>query len=145
MTYYYIEKDNKIKLYDTDKEKLITTQSIMPDLEGLEIQETSRPIEEFQFADTEEYKAKKAAEETNKINSLTMTALDFINVLKQAGFTLEDRKAYFAANPEIEEQLTFCQNVYCGVVRQLCPIEVKGKTLTEEEVIEAFKVKNNIQ
>lgn len=82
--------------------------------------------------------------EQERIARLTMTALDFINVLKQAGLTAQQIKDYLDANIELDQQLKYCQNVYCGVVLQLCPLEIEdtGITLTAEDVIKAFKIKN---
>lgn len=84
-------------------------------------------------------------EEQNRINHLTMTALDFVNYIKKSGVTDEVILQYLQANPSVQLQLTLCQNVYCGVVRQLCPIKVTEKlTLTDEQVVNMFKDKNNI-
>ena len=64
---YYIQKDNNIVLFDTDKEKIQNTLAFMPELEGLEISETERPIvlkddcSGFVFADTEEYLSESLA------------------------------------------------------------------------------------
>ena len=58
MTNYYIEKDNKIIFVDTDLERLQST-IIGKDLTILE---TERPIVNFEFTDTDEYKEKKANE-----------------------------------------------------------------------------------
>ena len=63
MTTYYIEQDGQIKLHDTKRSKLETTLRFMPQLAGLTIQETERPIENCQWADTEEYIAKKHKED----------------------------------------------------------------------------------
>ena len=69
MTNYYIEKDNKIVLFDTDKQKIKNTLLFMPDLQGAEIKETQRPIDfaddgsGFIWADTPEYLAKELLEE----------------------------------------------------------------------------------
>lgn len=56
---YYIEQDGQIKLHDTDRNRLVTTLKFTPQYKGLEIKETERPIENFQWADTPEYIAKK--------------------------------------------------------------------------------------
>lgn len=56
---YYIEQDSKIVLHDTDKKKFQTTLKFMPQYKGLEVKETERPIENGEFADTDEYIAKK--------------------------------------------------------------------------------------
>ena len=84
-------------------------------------------------------------EEQDKINHLTMTALDFITYIKKAGVTDEVILQYLQANPSVQLQLTFCKDVYCGVVRQLCPIKITEElTLTDEQVVNMFKDKNNI-
>lgn len=141
MTNYYIEKDNKIVLFDEDRQKLINTLSFLPQYEHFEILETEQPIVNFQLVDTEEHEK----HEQDKINHLKMTALDLINVLDSYGFTLADRQQYFSQHPEVQEQLMYCQNVYCGVVRQLCPITINDKTITDDIVVQAFKNKHNIK
>lgn len=88
-----------------------------------------------------EFEAKQEIERQKQLNMLTMTALDFITVLNQAGFTIQDRQQYFAKHPEVQEQLMYCQNVYCGIVRQLCPITINNKTVTDEMVVNAFRTK----
>lgn len=62
MTNYYIENDNKIILFDNNRQKLENTLSLMPEYKVLEIKETNRPIIDFQFADTEEYISKALAD-----------------------------------------------------------------------------------
>lgn len=58
---FYIEDENdQIVLFDKDKEKIQNTLIFMPQYADLEIKETDRPIENFQFADTEEYQAQQA-------------------------------------------------------------------------------------
>ena len=64
MTTYYIEKDGKIVLHDTDKARLERTLKYMPQYQGTEenpvkILETERPLENCEWADTPEYIAKK--------------------------------------------------------------------------------------
>lgn len=84
-------------------------------------------------------------EEQNKINRLTMTALDFVNYIKKAGVSDEVILQYLQANPSVQLQLTLCQNVYCGVARQLCPLKItETLTLTDEMVVSFFKKKHNI-
>lgn len=80
--------------------------------------------------------------EEAKINALTMTALDFIGLLQSAGLTLAEIDTYLAANIELKTQLTYCQNVYCGVVRALCPITYGDVTITDEMIVQAFEEKN---
>lgn len=86
-----------------------------------------------------------ALKEQDKINHLTMTALDFVNYIKKAGVSDEIILQYLQANPSVQLQLTLCQNVYCGVVRQLCPIKVTEELiLTDEQVVNMFKDKHEI-
>ena len=61
MTNYYIEKNNQILLFDTDKQKLQATLRFMPQFKDLQIKETQRPIVDFEFTDTEEYISEQLA------------------------------------------------------------------------------------
>lgn len=82
--------------------------------------------------------------EQDKINMLTMTALDFIGVLKSAGLTSQQIEDYLNTHLDVKHQLQYCQNVFCGVVRQLVPLEVDGITITDEMVVTAFKAKHDL-
>ena len=141
---FYVEKDNKIVLFNEDKQVILNTQEVFSDYAGLEIKETDRPIVDYQFADTEKFIAAQNKREQDKINMLTMTALDFIGVLKSAGLTSQQIEDYLNANLEIKHQLQYCEKVYCGVVRQLVPLEVEGITITDEMVVAAFKAKHGL-
>ena len=84
-------------------------------------------------------------EQEDRINHLTCTALDLITFIKSLGLTDEQILAYLQANPSAQLQLTLCQNVFCGVVRQLCPLKISDTvTLTDEMVVSFFKKKHNI-
>lgn len=141
---FYVEKDNKIVLFNEDKQVILNTQEVFSDYAGLEIKETDRPIVDYQFADTEKFIAAQNKREQDKINMLTMTALDFIGVLKSAGLTSQQIEDYLNANLEIKHQLQYCEKVYCGVVRQLVPLEVEGITITDSIVVAAFKAKHGL-
>lgn len=78
------------------------------------------------------------------IDSLTMTALDFINFIRSCGLSLADIKEYLSLHEELDVQLTYCQNVYCGVVKAIAPIEYNGVTITDAMIEHAFKVKNGM-
>jgi hypothetical protein len=90
------------------------------------------------------YQDDKSEKEQQIIGSLTMTALDFIQVLNNAGVSREQRVSYLASNPGLDDQLKYCQNVYCGVVCQLCPITIDTVEITQDMIIQAFKQKNNV-
>ena len=81
-------------------------------------------------------------EEQLRIANLTMTPLDFINFLVEAGLTLEQINTYLEANLITKMQLTYCSNVYCGVVKDLMPITVDDITITADMVEAAFIEKN---
>ena len=144
---FYIQQDNKILLFDEDKRKLQDTIAFMPQYAGLPIQETQEGyvIYDFELMTVEEMTEKEAQKEQDKINHLTMTALDFVTYIKKAGVSDEIILQYIQANPSVQLQLTLCQNVYCGVVRQLCPIKITEELiLTDEQVVNMFKDKNKI-
>lgn len=102
---YYIEKENKIVLFDEDKQKLQNTLLFMPQYAGLEIKETIRPIVDFQFADTDEYKEEQAQKEAARIALLNLTAADVERGLYKAkGIDFEDIIAQLEAMPLAEGQ-----------------------------------------
>lgn len=88
------------------------------------------------------YEEVKRQKEEERIANLTMTALDFINFLKNVGLTDQNIEDYLNANLAIKHQLQFCQNVYCGVAKALMPIKYNGITITAEMVETAFRIKN---
>ena len=92
-----------------------------------------------------DYEEIKRQKEQAIIDSLTMTALDFITFLKQTGITDAQIEAYLNANLSVKHQLQFCQNVYCGVAKALMPISVGDITITAEMVETAFKIKNGVE
>ena len=77
------------------------------------------------------------------IDSLTMTAQDFLGFINNAGATWEEINTFLNSNAELKLRLTTCQNVFCGVVKQLVGngIEVGGITITADMIESAFKTK----
>lgn len=59
---FIVEKDNKIILANECRATIENTLKFMPEYADCEIVETDRPIVDLEFADTEEYKAKKENE-----------------------------------------------------------------------------------
>jgi hypothetical protein len=78
------------------------------------------------------------------IDKLTMTAWDFVGVLKQAGLNSNQIMMFLNSNPDIQLHLTCCQNVYCGVAKALMPITFDGITITAEMVEKAFRDKHGV-
>lgn len=91
MTNYYIECNNHIVLFDTDKKRLLDTLSFMPQYQDSEIKETKRPIIDFQFADTEDYIQEQARKEKERIAQLNLTAADVERAIYRAkGMDFDD-------------------------------------------------------
>ena len=112
---YYVEKENTIVLYDEDKEKLANTLALMPDYKGLEIQETERPIENFEFADTDEYKEKQAQEERRRLNLLNLTKADVLLALyEDKGLTPDDIKTMLKDNVPALIKFDYASSYYRG-------------------------------
>lgn len=109
---YYVEVNNKIILFDTVREKIENTLRCMPQYQGVEIQETDRPIVDFEFADTPEWEEKQAQKEHARIMELKMTPLDFLKAIGKLGVTYATVKQIMDENPEVDMEMRFCQNVY---------------------------------
>ena len=111
---YYIEQDNKIVLFDEDKQKLENTLLFTPQYKDLDIQETEEgyTIYNYQLVTLEEAEEIKKQEEHARIMELKMTPLDFLKAIEQYGITYDMVKQFMEQNPLIERELRFCQNVY---------------------------------
>ena len=84
-------------------------------------------------------------EQEERLNHLTCTALDIVALIKTLGLTDAEIVQFLNTNPSLQLQLTLCKDVYCGVVRQLCPLKISDTvTLTDEMVVSFFKKKHNI-
>ena len=133
--------------YQNGKIKFYTEEKL--DKEFYNIDEVVETQDEY-VLDGEEYvlkdevwKEEQAQKESERLNMLSMTALDFIKALQSFGLTLEQINAYLEANLAAKMQLTYCQNVYCGIVKALMPITVGDITITADMIETAFKVKNS--
>lgn len=87
------------------------------------------------------YEKEEEEKEAERVNNLTMTPLDFIKVLEGMGLELSQINDFLEENLEIKMQLTYCNSVYCGVVKSFLPIEIDGITITAPMVEAAFKAK----
>lgn len=78
---FYIQQDEKIVLYDEDKQKLQDTISVMPQYQGLEIKEVEEGyvVYDFELMTVEEMEAKQAQKEKERIQELFMTRSDFFD------------------------------------------------------------------
>ena len=110
MTNYYIEQDNKIIRFDTSLEQFNLMLKHRPELKGLEIKETERPIAlsndgtYFVFADTKEYQQEQAQKEAERIAMLNLTAADVERAIYKAkGLDFDDIVALIEAQPLTED------------------------------------------
>lgn len=80
---FYIQQDNKIVLFDEDKQKLQDTIAFMQQYEGLEIKEVEEGyvIYDFELMTVEEMKAKEAQKERERLDNLSMTRGDVFEAL----------------------------------------------------------------
>jgi len=107
-------------------------------------QETQEGGTETVYKYDEAYLTKSEYAAYSDVDNLTMTALDFVKVLEVAGATINDIYDYLDSHLEVKAQLTFCQNVYCGVVKQFCPATIGNITVTAQMVEAAFRAKNGV-
>jgi len=83
---FYIEKDNKIVLFDENKQNLINTIGFMPDYNGLEIKEVQDGyvIVDFELMTEEEAEEKEKQEKRNRLDLLCLTAADVERAIYKA-------------------------------------------------------------
>lgn len=110
MTNYYIEKDEKIVRYGSNRVKFENTLKFMPEYQGLEIKETERPLvlsddmTYYVFADDEEYQQEQAQKERERIAMLNLTAADVERGLYKAkGIDFDDVIRLVEAQPLSED------------------------------------------
>ena len=80
---FYIQQDEKIVLFDEDKQKLQDTIAFMPQYEGLEIKEVQEGyvIYDFELMTIEEKEAKETQKERERLDKLSMTRGDVFEAL----------------------------------------------------------------
>lgn len=103
---------------------------------GYKIKETDEALEAWGYTAEEQEEQEKEL-----VNNLAMTPLDFIKVLQQLGLTLQQINDFLESNLDIKMQLTYCNSVYCGVVKTFLPLTIAGVEITEEIIEQAFKAK----
>ena len=105
---FYIEDNNKIVLFDDDKQKLQDTIAFtMPQYLGLEIKEVEEGyvIYDFELMTVEEMEAKQAQKESECIAFLNMTGADVERAIyKVKGIDFDDILAMVKDNPAIDEK-----------------------------------------
>ena len=105
---FYIQQDEKIVLFDEDKQKLQDTIAFtMPQYLGLEIKEVEEGyiIYDFKIMTVEEMEAKQVQKEQERIALLNMTGADVERAIyKVKGIDFDDILAMVKDNPTIDEK-----------------------------------------
>ncbi len=116
-----------------------TMEELLQDLMSMNYAIVEETNIDYQMYDGEYHTPEEIAElEEERINNLSMTPLDFIKVLQSLGLTLEQITTFLDANLEIKTQLTYCNSVYCGVVKQFLPIIIGGIEITASMIEQLF-------
>lgn len=89
-----------------------------------------------------DYEQQARDREQERINNLTMTAQDLLDLISNSGASWDEIDNFLNSNKEFKLRLTTCQNVFCGVIRRLLPIKIGNLTITDEMIVMAFKRKN---
>ena len=139
---FYIEKDNKIVLSAEDKQRLQNTIAIMPQYEGLEIQEVEEGyvIYDSELMTVEEIEEKQAQKERKRLNLLSMTKREmFLGLYQAKGITPDMLKAQIT-DPQALIEFEYANDYYRGNPL----IDVIGSQLgfTSEQLDKFFETKD---
>lgn len=135
---FYIEQDNKIVLFDEDRQKLQDTIAFMPQYQDLEIKEVEEGyvIVDFELITIEEKEQREQAKERERLDSLFLTPSDVERALYKAkGMDFEDLKALIQSQaPQLDMKALAIEfranNFYRGVeVNGMRLIDVVGALL----------------
>ncbi len=78
----------------------------------VEIETPEGMITEQQLLPNPNYEQEEAQKEYERVQNLKMTPLDFLKALEAFGITYETVKQIMDANPLVDREMRFCQNVY---------------------------------
>ena len=138
-TYYYVEKDNEIKLFDTDKTRLENTLDFMPELQGLEVKSTTdvtllKPLEEF--------KKEKLQELSQKSSAFEQTENKEMYIISSLGYKVNaDPKALRNINVLISQKVTQFK-VYDNTLKPVTVDELKIiKSEIEQNALNLYQQK----
>ena len=113
---FYIQQDEKIVLFDEDKQKLQNTISFMPQYEGLEIKEVQEGyvICDFKLMTVEEKEAEQAQKERERLNLLSMTKREMFLGLYQAKQITPDMLKAKITDPQALIEFEYANDYYRG-------------------------------
>ena len=102
---FYIQQDEKIVLFDEDKQKLKDTIAFMPQYQGLEIKEVQEGyvIYDFELMTVEEMKEKQAQKERERLDGLKMTRGDVFEALILARGLTKPQIRAMIENAELDD------------------------------------------
>lgn len=141
---FYIQQDEKIVLFDEDKQKLQDTITFMPQYQGLEIKEVQEGyvIYNFELITVEEKEEKEAQKERERLNLLSMTKREmFLGLYQAKGITPDMLKAQIT-DPQALIEFEYANDYYRGNVL----IDQVGAQLdmTPEQLDKFFETKDYI-
>ena len=104
---FYIQQDNKIVLFDEDKQKLQNTIAFMPQYEGLEIKEVQKGyvVYDFKLMTVEEMNEQLLLEEKNKKHEENQKALDKARTSHVFTVTLQNQECEFDTTDKTQADL----------------------------------------
>ena len=139
---FYIQQDNKILLFDDDKQRLQNTIAFMPQYEGLEIKEAEEGyvIYDFELMTVEEMEAKEAQKERERLDMLSMTKREMFLGLYQAKQITPDMLKAQITDPQALIEFEYANDYYRGNPL----IDVIGTQLgfTSEQLDKFFETKD---
>ena len=102
---FYMQQDNKIVLFDENKQKLQDTIAFMPQYQGLEIKEVEEGyvIYNFELMTVEEMEAKEAQKERERLDKLSMTRGDVFEALILARGLTKPQIRAMIENAELDD------------------------------------------
>lgn len=139
---FYIQQNEKIVLFDEDKQKLQDTIAFMPQYKGLDIQEVPEGyvVYNFELMTIEEKEAKEAQKERERLNLLSMTKREmFLGLYQAKGITPDMLKAQIT-DPTALIEFEYANDYYRGNPL----IDVIGAQLgfTTEQLDKFFETKD---
>lgn len=144
---FYIQQDEKIILFDEDKQKLQNTIAFMPQYKDLKILETERPIVNFEFADTPEYIEEQLnIAKTNKYNEINNGARTYLES-GEALFEIEEGKHIEATDGNIAKLSAYALSFMTGVQSEVYWNTKEDETiaLNQEQLTQALMGLGEVQ
>lgn len=145
MTYYLMIEDSEIIGASQCKsgEPIIDVE-VSEELYNSWKEDNDRYIyKDGEIIENPDYEETKRQKEQEHINNLTMTAQDLLDMIHNLGVSWDSIDDYLNKHKELKLRLTTCQNVFCGVLRQLLPLDIDGVEITDEMIVRAFEIKNS--